>query len=124
MPTIAELLNRSRQELLDLSKRNCLLSIPKSKSARTIQIQDELSEEVFRLLVIEKKALNFLPGKKTDKSDDQLNLAADGAVGEDVDNLPQPDEVEESVAEEPIRCRTGLQTALTPQNKQARRLFN
>ena len=65
-PSIQELLDRSRKELLDLSTRNRLLSIPvNSKSARIIQVHDELSAEVFRLLVTEKKALSFLPGKAT-----------------------------------------------------------
>ena len=41
--SIQELLDRSRKELLDLSTRNRLLSIPvNSKSARIIQVHDEL----------------------------------------------------------------------------------
>ena len=74
--SIQELLDRSRKELLDLSTRNRLLSIPvNSKSARIIQVYDELSAEVFRMLVNEKKALSFLPGKQTkqpESTDTQL----------------------------------------------------
>src|SRR6266404_1666787 len=83
--SIQELLDRSRKELLDLSTRNRLLSIPvNSKSARIVQIYDERSSEVFRLLVTEKKSLSFLPGKQgkqppasTDQlfDDEQIGLA-------------------------------------------------
>ena len=63
-PNIQELLDRSRKELLDLSTRNRLLSIPvNSKSARIIQVYDELSAEGFRLLVTDKRRLSFIPGK-------------------------------------------------------------
>lgn len=62
---VPELLDRARRELLDLSTRNRLLSIPMGfKSVRVIQIYDEFSSEIFRLLVEEKKAFGFLPGKK------------------------------------------------------------
>ena len=82
---IQELLNRSRLELLDLSTRNRLLSIPvNSKSARVIHIFDELSEQVLRLLVTEKKSCSFLPGKK--KEDSLKNL--------DEKNSPEADKRE------------------------------
>jgi hypothetical protein len=42
MPTIQELLEKRRSELLDLSTRNRLLSIPvNSESARIIQVYGE-----------------------------------------------------------------------------------
>lgn len=64
MANIADILNTSRKELLDLSTRNRLLSIPiDSKAARIIQVRDELSEQVFRLLVTDKKTFSFLPGR-------------------------------------------------------------
>src|SRR6266436_7498095 len=108
-----ELLERSRKELLDLSTRNRLLSIPvNSKSARIIQVYDELSAEVFRLLVNEKKALTFLPGKQTKPADStDSQLFDDEEVG-----LPQPDEDEDSgtgVARRYVDLR--LQTALSPE---------
>jgi hypothetical protein len=71
MPNTEELLNSSRKELLDLSTRNRLLSIPvDSKSARIIQVRDELSEQVFRLLVSEKKSFSFLPGRASVTKDE------------------------------------------------------
>jgi hypothetical protein len=62
--TTEELLDTSRRELLDLSTRNRLLSIPvDSSSARIVAVRDEISEQVYRLLVAEKRALSFLPRK-------------------------------------------------------------
>lgn len=64
--TTEDLLNSSRRELLDLSTRNRLLSIPvDSSSARIVSVRDEISEQVYRLLVAEKKAFSFLPGRSS-----------------------------------------------------------
>ena len=50
--TVSDKLDRARTELLDLSARNRLLNMPKSgKSSKTIELVDERSSEVFRLLV-------------------------------------------------------------------------
>ena len=58
-------LDRARMELLDLSARNRLLNIPRfSKSAKTIEIVDEKSSEIFRLLVRDGKAFTFVPGAR------------------------------------------------------------
>ncbi len=47
-------IERARTELLDLSARNRLLNVPRfSKSAKTIEVVDERSSEVFRILVSE-----------------------------------------------------------------------
>lgn len=60
---IAERLNKIRQSLLDLSTRNRLLSVPReAKAARIIHVHDEISSEIYRLLVTEQKALQFAPG--------------------------------------------------------------
>jgi very-short-patch-repair endonuclease len=118
--SIQELLDRSRKELLDLSTRNRLLSIPvNSKSARIIQVYDELSEEVFRLLVNEKKALSFLAGRQTKQAEStDSQLFDDEEIG-----LPQPEEDEESntgIARRHQDLR--LQTALSPEGLQRRLL--
>jgi very-short-patch-repair endonuclease len=69
-------LDRARTELLDLSARNRLLNIPRSaKSAKTLEVVDERSMEVFRLLVRESKPFTFLPGK---------GAVAEGEDGEEV----------------------------------------
>ena len=87
--SIQQLLDRSRKELLDLSTRNRLLSIPvTSKSARLVQIHDELSAEVFRLLVNEKKALSFLAGKQAKQSDStDAQLFGDEEIGLPSDSI-------------------------------------
>ena len=62
---IAAKLDRARAELLDLSARNRLLNVPRfSKAARTVEVVDERSAELFRLLVREAKAFTFVPGKE------------------------------------------------------------
>src|ERR1041385_3508778 len=120
-PTIQELLDRSRKELLDLSTRNRLLSIPvNSKSARIIQVYDELSVEIFRLLVTDKKRLSFLPGKATKSAavTSSPELFDDEELG-----LPQPEDDEVGV--NGIASRHSdprLQTSLTPEGLQRRLL--
>lgn len=118
--SIQELLDRSRKELLDLSTRNRLLAIPvNSNSARIIQVYDELSAEVFRLLVNEKKALSFLPGKQSKQSQNtDSQLFDDEEIG-----LPQPEEYEESGTGTARRHQDlRLQTALSPEGLQRRLL--
>jgi hypothetical protein len=57
-------LERARMELLDLSARNRLLNIPRSsRNVRTIEVIDEKSSEVFRLLVRENRTFTFAPGR-------------------------------------------------------------
>ncbi len=120
-PSIQELLDRSRKELLDLSTRNRLLSIPvNSKSARIIQVYDELSAEVFRRLVTDKRRLSFLPGKaiKPAATTSSPELFDDEELG-----LPQPEYDE--VAVNGIASRHSdprLQTSLTPEGLQRRLL--
>jgi hypothetical protein len=69
----ADLIKRiqdTRRELLDLSARNRLISTPRGPSpGRKIEIVDERSEEVFRLLVRGRKAMSFLPGVEEPEKD-------------------------------------------------------
>lgn len=127
MPTIQELLEKSRNELLDLSTRNRLLSIPvSSKSARIIQVHDELSEEVFRLLAApdkkERKTFSFLPGRGTKTATVEIT-SSEAEEDEEEIGLPQPDEEEDSssgLAKRHVDSR--LQTALSPEGLQRRLL--
>jgi hypothetical protein len=58
-------LDRPKIELLDLSAQNYLLNIPRfSKSAGSIEIVDEKSSVLFRLLVRDGNALTFAPGRE------------------------------------------------------------
>ena len=113
-------LERARTELLDLSARNRLLNIPRnSKTSRTIEIVDELSEETFRTLVTQNRALTFLPGRVAG-----LQSAGDPEDdGDEVNELAQPDD--ESVNERGVLNRhadTKLQTKLTSKGLQKRLL--
>src|SRR5206468_1689998 len=50
LPIVAKL-DRAREELLDLSARNRMLNVPRfSKAARTIEVVDERSAQIFRML--------------------------------------------------------------------------
>ena len=118
-------LERARMELLDLSARNRLLHIPRfSKSAKTIDVVDERSVEIFRLLVRENRAFTFLAGRP-DRGGETAD--ADGLDEEDEDSsvvLAQPEE-EDGPDERGVFARhadTRLQTRMTPKGLQKRLL--
>ena len=80
------------KKLLDLSNRNHLLNTPRHRRrSRALEIVDELSEEIFRILVSERKAMSFLPGREPGEGEDR----------EDGDDIfagliqPEGDEVDE-----------------------------
>jgi len=61
MGKIAQQLEITRKELLDMGLRgNPLLSFKHSK-AKTLEIIDEISEEIYKILVNDSKAMKFLP---------------------------------------------------------------
>ena len=107
---VARRIEHARRELLDLSARNRLVSTPRGSSqGRRIEVVDERSEEVFRLLVRERKAMSFLPGVEED----------DGRIGE-APRLAQP--VEEAVdggTPDPRQTDPRLQTRLASERLQA-----
>ena len=74
---VAELLGRSRKDLLDLTLRNPLLSFRPLK-AKGVKVTDELPREVFRMLVGEEKAMYFVAAE----SESAASLAAVGDEGE------------------------------------------
>ncbi len=68
--SLVKRIQTTRRELLDLSARNRLISTPRGPSrGRRIEIVDERSEEVFRLLVRDRRALSFLPGVEPAEND-------------------------------------------------------
>ena len=80
-----------------------------------LDIVDELSEEVFRCLVTEKKFMGFLPVSDNDQ--------ADGKDSEDQGLLFQPDEEEPEQDEVAARHKDDkLQTQLTSERLQKRLL--
>jgi very-short-patch-repair endonuclease len=119
--SIGAKLERGRTELLDLSTRNRLISTPRnSKYARTIEVVDELSSEVYRLLVRDGRAFTFSPGRLPSGATDGDTELLD----EDFAPLAQPDE-NEPVDERGVAQRhsdTKLQTQLTSTGLQKRLL--
>lgn len=120
---LREKLERARRELLDLSARNRLLNVPRSgKSARTLEIVDEKSAEVFRLLVREGKTFSFVPGRAATSREGAQEGQTELETAE-IAELDQPDD--EATDERGVLVRhtdTKLQTRLTSQGLQKRLL--
>ncbi len=110
-------IEKARTELLDLSARNRLLHVPRfSKSARTIDIVEERSSEVFRILVSEGKTMTFLAGAKGRDN-------KDGDDGEELIELALPDDDDRDAQGRLVRhADTKLQTRMTPNGLQKRLL--
>jgi hypothetical protein len=121
---IVEKLDRARMELLDLSARNRLLNMPRSsKSARSIEIVDERSSEIFRLLVREGKVFTFLAGKAARRGDEADESGGEEAEADEITNLAQPaDDVADDRGVFSRHADTRLQTRLTPKGLQKRLL--
>lgn len=118
---IAEKLDRARMELLDLSARNRLLNMPRSsKGSRSIELVDERSSEVFRLLAREAKVFTFVAGRAARSNDEQ---EIDAVEADEIADLAQPDD---DVADDrgvfSRHADTRLQTRLTPKGLQKRLL--
>ncbi len=75
--SVAEKLDISRKELLDLGLRNSLLNF--RPNARSLEVVDELHAEVYRTLVIESKSMSFLsiPESEAGGAEDFDALAID-----------------------------------------------
>lgn len=113
--SLEKVLNTTRINLLDLGKRNRLINCPKPKSrGKAIEVIDELSEEVFRLLVGEQRSMTFLPGREAESEEE---AEAGDVVGV---YLPPDDLGSGGVAERHID--KNLQTRLTPKGLQRRLL--
>lgn len=118
--SIRDRLLKERHALLDLSTRNRLLNTPlRTRNNRAIEIVDEKSAEVFRLLTTN-RALSFLPGSQPSESE-RAELDPDDDV---TGSIPQPED--DSVNERGVASRhtdLRLQTKLTSEGLQ-RRLFD
>lgn len=115
-------LDRARTELLDLTARNKLLNIPRTKTAKQLEIIDERSEEIYRLLVKEGKTFTFLPGRAGKKGEEiEDNDAEDGdeEVNEQAYNV---DEDYDSSILKAEHQDTKLQTRITSKGLQKRLL--
>lgn len=119
---LAAKLERARTELLDLSARNRLLHVPRfSKSAKTIDVVDEKSPEIFRLLVRESKPFTFIAGR----ADRAGSEAAEELEEDDLSEVDLAQPEDDGVNEQGISLRhadTKLQTRMTPKGLQKRLL--
>jgi len=146
MVPLEKLLEESRHELLDLTTRNRLLSMPvQSKSVRTIEVKDEKSEAIFHILVTEKKVMTFAPGIERSRvgevaanavteansvtganADHVAPAKAHEPLDEDEDeaSLPQPDgdPIDEQTGMARRHVDSRLQTSLTSEGLQRRLL--
>ncbi|QXZ08463.1 DUF3320 domain-containing protein [Comamonas sp. Y33R10-2] len=117
---ITRQLDKSRQTLLDLSTRNRLLSLPQAATAKLLHFADELTPEVYRLLVTDSKAMSFVASKT------EQEPLTESAVPLAVSALPQPDDEagdardERGVAQRHRDLK--LQTRLTSEKLQRRLL--
>lgn len=78
-------LNRFRQKLLDLSNSNRLLNYRKS-ATRTIQIIDELPNQIFDRLVLKEKPFSFRPKEEPENEDNRSNVLANGLIDRPTQN--------------------------------------
>ena len=119
-PGLHSILQKAREELLDLSARNRLINTPRDPArGKKLDIVDERSEEVFRLLVRERKAMSFLPGRVDDQDQAPPQASEDPPPAA----LSQPEE--ETTAEgtvDPRHVDLHLQTRLSSERLQARLL--
>src|SRR4051794_21484385 len=117
-PGLHGILQKAREELLDLSARNRLINTPRDPArGKKLDIVDERSEEVFRLLVRERKAMSFLPGRGDDQDQAPPGESLPPA------GLAQPEG--EATAGGHVRPAPGhlhLQTRLSSERLQARLL--
>ncbi|HBY97806.1 MAG TPA: helicase, partial [Chloroflexi bacterium] len=115
MPII-DRIESARRELLDLTTRSRLLHTPRGASVKIVEVVDERSEQIYRILVQEGKRMSFLP-----QPESEGGLAAgDSAVQMEL-LAPEDDGVEEErVAGRHIDTR--LQAKLTSARLQKRLL--
>ena len=115
---LADSLNSTSMDLLDLSARNRLINTSRS-SARSsrLDVVDELSSEVFRILVAEGKKMTFLPNPKASDSDDSSEDE------QQQQTLPQPDDNDPADGMPAARhTDSKLQTKLASEKLQTRLL--
>ncbi len=118
-----EKLDRARTELLDLSARNRLLNMPRSsKGSKAVEVVDEVSTEIFRLLVSEGRPFTFLAGKAAAGGDPQEGEPP-AEEADEIADLAQPeDDVADDRGVFSRHADTRLQTRLTPKGLQKRLL--
>lgn len=106
-----------RQQLLDIGKRNRLIHTPVgNRRSKQILVVDELSDEIFKILALEKKNMSFL-GVPDDVG---TNNAEDAAAAQGIYIPPEDDEDVGGVAVRHVDLK--LQTLLTRETLQKKLL--
>lgn len=91
-PGMATAIAGLRRQLLDIGKRNKLINAPIGKTrAKQITIEDEVSDEIFRILHLEGKSMSFQPSQRGDA--DPVPEDDDESVFLPIDDLPADQEV-------------------------------
>lgn len=118
--SVRDRLLRDRRSLLDLSTRNRLLNVPmRTRNVRTVELVDERSSQVYRLLQ-EGKGLSFLPGRNL-TDEERAELAEDDV---ETGGIPQPeDDTSDARGIAKRHSDLKLQTRLTSEGLQ-KRLFD
>jgi very-short-patch-repair endonuclease len=112
---LAALLKKARQSLIETGTRNRLINFPKGNSKiKALEIVDELSDQIFDILLRSGKKMSFLPGRAG--SSNSENVQDDLGI-----YLPPPDDAE-SDGPAARHTDTKLQTKLTPEGLQKRLL--
>lgn len=116
---ISQKLQSSRKELLDIGLRNSMLNF--RKTAKTLMVVDELSEEVFNILYRQEKAMTFAPmarkklaelakaGKPAEVEDE---VASDEQLLHELDSLDWSSVADEADEDETGKARRHLDTRL------------
>ncbi|PXW40137.1 uncharacterized protein DUF4011 [Erwinia sp. AG740] len=111
--TLSQKLEKARAELLDLTARNRLLNIPKSKNTKFLEIVNERSDILFKMLFEEGKSFTFLHGREDKNSDES---EADNEFDSGSKDVVFLEEIETNHTD------TKLQTKLTPKTLQKKLL--
>ncbi len=109
--SIVEKLQKSRIELLDLGLRNSLLN--HRKKAKQVRIIDELSNQIYKILVTDFKTMTFLPINGDDSRYE---------ISDDSDEIILTEENEEDNKVKDRHTDTKLQTSYDVQNLQKKLL--
>lgn len=114
--SLEQKLERARAQLLDLGARNRLLNIPRARTSKFLDVCDERSEDIYKLLVIEAKTFTFLHGK-TGKDDDNQESEE---TNDNIETFLYP--FKEDDTPKAQHLDTKLQTRLTAKGLQKRLL--
>ncbi|GLE68521.1 DUF3320 domain-containing protein [Pseudomonas aeruginosa] len=116
---ISQKLQSSRKELLDIGLRNNMLNF--RKTAKTVMVVDELSEEVFNILYRQEKAMTFAPmarkklaelAKAAKPEDAEADTASEAELLHELDSLDWSSVADEGDEDESGRARRHLDTRL------------